>query len=472
MTVTQVHQGLGGWTLNLLPGVSDEFLARVRPWSHFFVCPKSTVLKPALGTVQSTALFSGRLDQVQADGGSVQLAGPSIAVWMGDEAGNGRFPDAAQAAATTALHGSFGWFNVIFGAAGSNLNGLSLGTWQNVQRGNLTWEIERLITVRQKLDRLNELMDRPFEWVVLPSGEIQIEGWVVAGRSGSGRTDNGADTTLDYTTTLFNYFPRVLLGAGLPRGDGNSTWTTPQAATVPMTVFPADIGVTWDYSQFAARGISRGSNGTVRSTGTTKNDYETNGYSFDPATRIEWDTIVDFDTTDTTLLQTAATSVGRLATGRREWSVEAGGAELVGYVRPGDWLWLHSDALPPGLGSLTYADEEEFWAGVDAATDPATQQRTNTAEVKVYGRNLYPVRARVQSMDWAISDRFDVFYCDTWSGSSNVELINHLVDWDVEGPVKIDCNGNPPRWQMQRKALGTTVAKSVDLNANTRNARS
>lgn len=471
MTVTQVHQGLGGWSLNLRTGMSDEFLARVRPWGHFFVCPKSTVLKPELGTVKSTALFAGRLDQVQADGGSVELSGPSVAVWMGDESGNGRYPDTGQAAATNSVYGTFGWFSNLATKTGMNLNGLFFGTWQNVERGTFTWEYERFLTYRQKLEQLAELQDKPYEWVVLPTGEIQVEGWVAAGRSGYGPTDSGADTTIDYTSTLFNYYPRVLLGDGLNRGDGNSTWTTPQAATVPMTVFPADIGLTWDYSQFAARGISRGTDGTVRSTGTTKNDYETNGYSFAPATRIGWDTIVDFDTTNTTLLQQAANSVGRLASGRREWSVTAGGAELVGYVRPGDWLWLHSDSLPPGLASLTYADEEEFWAGVGTSTDPAVYQRTNTAEVKVYGRNLYPVRARVQSMDWAISDRFDVFYCDTWSGSTQVELINQFVDWDVEGPVRIDCNGNPPRWQMQRRVLGITVAKSVSLDANTRSAR-
>lgn len=470
MSVTQAHQGLGSWTLNLRPGAADELVSRLRPWGHVFICPKGTVVKPELGSVKRISLFSGRIDQVSADGGGISIGGPSVAVWMGDESGNGCFPDAAQASATTTAYGAFGWFGLMFANTGNNLNGLFLGTWQNIQTGNFTWEFDRFLTIRQKLDQLAELMDRPFEWIVRPSGEIQIEGWVPSGRTGYAY-DSGANSTIDYTSTIFNFLPRVMLGAGLNRGDGNSTWTTPVATTVPMTVFPADVGVTWDYSQFAARGIARASSGALRSTGTNKNDYGTNGYSFEPTNRIGWDTIVDFDTTDTTLLQAAANSVGRLASSRREWSVEAGGAELVPYIKPGDYVWLHSDSLPPGLASMTYAEEEEFWAGVGASTDPVTQRRPQAAEVKVYGRSLYPARARVQSMDWAVSDRFDVFYCDTWSGSTSVELLNPYIDWDPEGPVRLDCNGNPPRWQMQRKVLGVTVAKSVDLNANTRSAR-
>jgi hypothetical protein len=471
VTVSQTHLGIGGWRLALrYGGATDDFVARINPWDHVLITPRGLGPQPNLASIKATAVFSGRLDEVDIDGGTVTIGGPSTAVWMGDEAGRGRFPDQGQAATTTLIYGGLGWFDYIFNASGSNLNGLTLGKWQNLQTGNFTWEFERFATVRQRLDELSALCDRPFEWIVLPSGEIQIEGWVPSGRSGNGAADSGANSAIDYTNTIFTYLPEVLLGDGLERTDGVSAWANPTTQR-PLQVFPAEVGVNWDFSLHAARGISRGSDGTVRSTGTQKNTYETNGYGFDPSVRIGWDTIVDYDTTDTTLLQSAANQVGRLASIRREWSVVGGSSELVGFVKAGDYVWVHSDRLP-GVASMTYADEAEAWAGVGASSDPAVYRVPQAANVNVGGRNLYPVRGRVQAIEWPVSDRFDVWLARTWDGSGDVELLNPLVDFDPEGPCTIDINASRPRWQMQRKVFGSTISRAVNLQANSPDVRS
>jgi hypothetical protein len=466
VSVTQTHQGLGGWNLNLRSsGAADDFLARVNPWDHVLITPRGLGPQPSLDMVKNTALFSGRLDQVTVDGGSVELSGPSIAVWLGDEAGNGSFPDSAGGLLTLAVYSGLGWMGYIYGLAGLNLNGLFVGRWQNLQTGSIAWTHERFKTARQNTQELAELMDVPWEWRVLPSGEIQWEGWTASGRTGSG-FDVGVASTIDYTSTVFAYLPRVMLAAELPRTEGSSTWASPNV-TLPLAVFPSEVSVNWDFSGFAARGIARGTDGSVRSTGTNKNTFETNGYSFDPAVRTSWDTIVDFDTTNATLLVTAANSVGRLASIRREWTVQTENSDIVGFVSPGDYVWVHSDALV-GIGSMTYAQEQEEWAGINAATDPATQRFPQAVNVGLGGRPVYPVRARVQGMDWPVSDKYDVWWAKTWDGTGNVELLNPLVDWDPEGPVRIDCNGAPPRWQMQRKQFGVTLARGVNLDANTR----
>lgn len=475
MSVTQAHQGLGGWTLNLRAGGAvDEFVSRLNPWDHVLITPRGLGPQPDLGSVKATSVFSGRVDQLEMDGGSVTLGGPSIAVWMGDEAGRGRYPTNDVSPDIRTLTGAVGtgWFASIFARAGSNLNGLFLGRYQNVQSGTFAWEIERFATVRQNLDDLAALMDRPYEWLVLPSGEIVIEGWRGSGLSGLGPTSTGVASTIDYTNTLFSFFPEVLLGDAMPRTEGVSSWTSPQTAQVPLQVFPADIAVSWDFSAHAARGISRGNGSPVelRSTGTDKDDYNTNGFSFDPTNRIGWDTIVDFDTNETGLLQAAANSVGRLASIRREWTVTAGSSELVGFVRPGDYVWLHADRLP-GIGSMTYANEAEDWAGINDVSDPAVARIPQAANVNVGGANLYPVRGRVESMQWPCSDRWDYWYASTWAGDGEVRPINGLIDFDVEGPVSFDVNGTKPRWQMQRKVLGATVPRSFDLQANSRKAR-
>jgi hypothetical protein len=457
VSVTQTHQGLGGFSLALRSGgAADDFVARLNPWDHILITPKGIGPQPDLASVKATSLFSGRIDQLDMDGGSVTIGGPSIAVWMGDEAGRGRYADAATAASTT---GVSNWLLVIFTRAGSNVNGLTTSTeyWQNLQSGNIAWEIERFVTVRQALDDLAALCDRPFEWLVKPNGEIWIEGW-----AGSP----------DYTRTVFSFFPEVMLADGLERTDGVSTFTSPQSADVPLQVFPSDISVTWDFSTHAARGIARG-NGSpaeLRSTGTNKNTYDTNGFGFDPSVRIGWDTIVDFDTNEPGVIQAAANSVGRLASIRREWTVQAGSSEIVGYVKPGDYVWLHADQLP-GIGAMTYANEAEDWAGINAVTDPAVARVSQAANVSVGGRTLHPVRGRVESMSWPVSDRFDVWFASTWDGSGEVRLINDLVDFDPEGPASIDVNGTKPRWQMQRKYLGTTISRSFSLQANDKAAR-
>jgi len=457
VTITQTHQGLGGWQLALRSGGAvDDFVARVNPWDHIIITPKGLGPQPDLASLKATSVFSGRLDSVEMDGGSVTIGGPSVAVWMGDEAGRGRFPDAVATATTQSVSD---WILTIFLRAGTNGNGLvsTPAWWQNLQSGSILWEIERFVTIRQQLDDLAALCDRPFEWLVKPSGEIWIEGW-----AGSP----------DYTRTVFSFYPEVMLADGMERSDGMSSFTSPQTADVPMQVFPADISCSWDFSAHAARGIARG-NGSppdLRSTGTNKNTFGTNGFGFDPSIRIGWDSLVDFDTNEPGLLQAAANSVGRLASIRREWSVQAGSSELVGYVKPGDYIWLHADRLP-GLGAMTYANEAEDWAGINSATDPITARVPQAANVNVGGRNVYPVRGRVESMTWPCSDRFDVWVASTWDGTGDVRLINDFVDFDPEGPVSIDVNSSKPRWQMQRKIWGVTISRSVDLNANSKAAR-
>lgn len=462
MSITQAHQGLGGWRLALRGGGAvDDFVARVNPWDHVVITPKGLGPQPDLASIKATSVFSGRLDSIDIDGGAVTIGGPSIAVWMGDEAGRGRFANAATSSATQTVGA---WLLTILARTGTNLNGLDSGIsgfsspyWQNLQAGNISWELERFITVRQALRDLAALCDRPFEWLVKPNGEIWVEGW-----AGSP----------DYTSTVFSFFPEVMLADGIERADGVSSFTSPQTVDVALQVFPAEISVSWDFTTHAARGIARG-NGSppeLRSTGTNKDDFGTNGFGFDPAVRIGWDTIVDFDTNETGLLQAAANSVGRLASVRREWTVRAGSSEIVGYLKPGDYVWLHADRLP-GIGAMTYANEAEDWAGINAASDPITARIPQAANVSVGGRSVYPVRGRVESITWPCSDRFDVWWASTWDGSGDVYLINDFVDFDPEGPAEIDVNGAKPRWQMQRKYLGSTLARSFNLQANDKAAR-
>lgn len=463
MSVTQVHQGLGGWTLNLRGGgAADDFIARVNPFDHIAVVPKGIGPQPSLNSIKNTAVFTGRLDAVDVDGGSVQLSGPSTAVWLGDESGRGRFPDAAVVSGNRGV--TYYLLNLIFNTegdrAGTNLNGLFPGTLQNLQTSpTIEWEIPRFYTVRQQMDELASLCDKPFEWRVRPNGAIDVEGWF---------------SVADYTQTIFAFYPRVLLADGLPRTEGMSQWGSFQ---LPLQVFDADISVSWDFSQFAARGIARGNNnGTpLKSTGTEKNGTSTrpgvNGYSFDPAVRVGWDTIVDFDTKEEGPLQQAANSVGRLASIRREWTVSAGSSEIVGYLTPGDFLWIHADSIP-GIGSLIYAQEQEEWASLGSLTDPATKRFGMAANVNVGGRNIYPVSGRVDSMTWACSDRWDYWLLRTADGTGDVEQITSFVDFDIEGPATIDVNGNKPRWQMQRQMFGRTLARSVSLDANSPTNRS
>ena len=474
MSVTQVHQGLGGWQLQLRTGGgADDFVARLNPWDHVFITPRGLGPQPDLQSLKQTALFAGRLDEVEVDAGSMSIGGPGVAVWLGDEAGRGRYPDSGQTQTVLALDGVLGWLNLIFGPiAGQNLNGLFLGNWQNLPTNNFGWEFGRFTTARQKIDELAQLADRPFEWLVLPSGEVQIEGWRPSGRSGFGPGVTGTSSTIDYTRTLFAFFPQVMLDDGGERIDGTSDWTLPQVAQVPVQCFPADVAVKWDFSAHAARGIARGNdNGTpLRSTGTNKDDRNTNGFSYDPSVRIGWDTIVDFDTTVTGELDAAAASVARLASIRREWTVQALSTDVVGALKPGDYVWVHSDRLP-GIGSMTYANEADEWAGINDPSDPIVARIPQAANVNVGGRNVYPARARVDSMTWPVTDRFDVWYAQTWDGSGQVRNINDLVDFEPEGPVDVDCNATKPRWQLQRKVLGTTFARNFDLDANSKKAR-
>jgi hypothetical protein len=458
VSVTQTHQGLGGFTLALRPGgAANDYVARLNPWDHLIVTPKGLGPQPDLASIKATSVFSGRIDQVDIDGGAITVGGPSIAVWLGDEAGRGKYPDAVSFPGNVS---PATWLGEIFTRAGVNVNGLTSApaNWQNLQTGTITWQLQRFVTVRQSLDELASLCDRPFEWLVRPSGEIFIEGWVGA--------------NIDYTRTIFSWFPEVLLADGMSRTDGVSTWTSPQTAQVPLQVFPADIAVSWDFTGHAARGIARG-NGSpaeLRSTGTNKNDFNTNGFGFNPANRIGWDTIVDFDTNETGVLQAAANSVGRLASIRREWTVSAGSSELVAFLKPGDYVWINADQLP-GIGAMTYAEEAEIWAGINAASDPAAVRTTQAPNVSVGGAAIYPARARVESMTWPCSDRWDYWHASTWDGTGDVRLINDLIDYDPEGPVSLDVNGTKPRWQMQRKVLGSTISRSFNLQANDKAAR-
>jgi len=474
VSVTQAHQSLSGWSLPLhTGGATDDFIARLSPFDHIFIVPRGVGPQPSLSSLREVAIFSGRIDGVEMDGGSTVLSGPSLAVWMGDESGRGAYPTSGVSQTIRTLTGPLGtgWLASIFARAGSNLNGLYLGRYQNLQSGVFGWQIERFATVRQNLDELAGLMDRPYEWIVKPNGEIQLEGWVGNGLAGFGPTSTGVTEPIDYRRTLFDFFPRVLFGEGEATAGGSSSWTQPQTVSVPLQVVPASVAVSWDFSNHVARGIAIGNGAPpdVKSTGTNKNLRGTNGFGLG-GERIGWDTVVNFETNAPGELQAAANSVGRLASIRRSWTVSALSTDVVGTLKPGDYVWIHSPSLP-GLASLTYGNEAEDWAGINDVSDPITARVPQAANVAVGGRNIYPARARVESMDWPVTDRFDVYHVATWNGTEDVTLLNSMVDFEPDGPVSVDCNGAKPRWQLQQKALGITFARSFDLSANSRRAR-
>ena len=149
--ITQTHQGLGGWRLALRDGGAvDDFVARLNPWDHVLITPKGLGPQPDLDSIKATSLFSGRLDTVDIDGGTVTIGGPSIAVWMGDEAGRGKYPDAVSFPGNV---DPATWLGLIFTRAGVNVNGLTSSPtwWQNLQTGTITWQVKEWSKVRTKV---------------------------------------------------------------------------------------------------------------------------------------------------------------------------------------------------------------------------------------------------------------------------------------------------------------------------------
>jgi hypothetical protein len=447
--VTETHQGIGGWNLRVRPGAEgNEVTQLINQWDHVYIVPTGVGSNPTFGSLRETAIFAGRVDQLQAGRDGVEIGGPSIAVWLGDEQGNG------PVAESTATFNDP--LNTIIGSAAFTTilgwGGLTLGTRQNMPTGNISWVRGAYKTIRAYYQELQDLVSIPFEWIVRPNGNVDIEGW----------------TTTDYTATLFDFYPNLMISDALVRSAAMSNYGFLERA---LQVFPGDISVNWDFSRWAARCYAFGNNNPP----TIRNNNQKVNFGLvgnNPALNtVQWDTIIDGQTDVTSQLDVLAAQTNRYASIRREWTVEASSAEVRFFVKPGDFVWLHATNLP-GIGSMTYAQEQSEWAGVNAATDPATARFADAANVSVGGRPVYPVRARVSSIDWPVCDSlFDVYLVNTWDGTGNVTLLNPYLDWDADTGVSMDCNANRPMWQLLVPTAETYSGRVRQTFANRRRAR-
>jgi hypothetical protein len=92
--------------------------------------------------------------------------------------------------------------------------------------------------------------------------------------------------------------------------------------------------------------------------------------------------------------------------------------------------------------------------------------------VAVGDRPIYPVRARVSSIDWPVCDNlFDVYLVSTWDGTGNATLLNPYLEWDPDDGVRIDCNANRPQWQLLVPTAETYAGRVRETQANRRAAR-
>lgn len=443
MPVTQTHQALGGFTINLRGGgVSDEFVSRVEPWDHIYVVPKALGPQPNFASLRGASIFTGRIDELDVDSGGVSVSGPSNAVWMGDDQGNGRQLTSTTTASLTLRQ----WFDSLAFIDLAVNGNFGYSTQQNLQAGTVTWTREAYKTFRQYLGELQDLCDIPFEWYMLPSHFLAIEGFINA----------------DLTSTIPAWYPYVAVGDTFDRTEGMSRYSTFDRQ---LDVFNGDISVSWDFSGFASRAFAIGNNTppTVRTNAKPNFGETPKGLAL---ANFTWDTAIDAQTDVTGQLDALARTTAQFASVRRQWNVSAGSAEIAFRLKPGDWIWLHAENLP-GLGSLTYAQEQSEWAGVDAATDPTTARFPDAAFVNIAGRNVYPVRARVSSMEWPVTDRWhDVYWVSTWNGSGDVTLLNPWMDWDQDGPASIECNASKPKWNLLVPTAETLAGRVRETSAN------
>jgi len=346
------------------------------------------------------------------------------------------------------------WLNFLSSFIGFSLIGetnITYGTLQNLPTGNLTWSSTAYKTLRQYLGELQDLCDIPFEWYLTPANVLEIEGFVNA----------------DLTSTIPAWYPFVAVGDTFERTEGMSRYATFDRQ---LNVFNGDISATWDFSKFATRAFAIGNDTPPTVRNNAKPNFGTAPSGLTGT--IQWNTAIDAQTDVTGQLDALARTTAQYASIRREWRVTGGSAEVAFHLKPGDWIWLHAENLP-GVGSLSYAQEQSEWAGVDAATDPTTARFPDAAFVNIGGRNVYPVRARVSSIDWPVSDRWhDVYWASTWDGSGDITLLNPWMDWDVDGPATIDCNLARPQWQLLVPTAETRAGRVRETTRNVRAARS
>lgn len=438
MSVTQTHMAASGFDVALRDtGMIADVLGRVNPYDHIAIVPKALDVTPNLRNITNVATFVGRLDQIEADGGSVVLSGPGIAVWLGDGSGRGAFPSAAlsNTDATVANH------------LANNMppltNGLRRGVTANLQTAQVRFRRDRFVTWRQAFDNLSEQCDVTMEWRVNPNGTVDIDGF----------------STTNRANLIFQFQPSVVLTDSMTRMQG-------QSLRGDIAVIPADIGVSWDFSQFAARGVAVGRDSTtIRTPANQKPTLA--GFGFDPTVALDWDVVVDAELSLNGQLDALALTAARAASVQRQWSVSAGDSELARLLRPGDWVWVHTESLP-GVGSMTIAEEQSEWAmGVDASL----QRRSKAFQINVAGRSIHPAKARVAALTWPISSAWDVFLLSTFDGSADVLKLSPYVEYEPEGPVDIDCNAPKPQWQLQTFEGDMRFRRSSNINRNVRASR-
>jgi hypothetical protein len=448
MPVTQSHQSLGGFSIRLRPGgPSNEFVARVNPWDHIFVVPKALGPQPSYASIRETAIFAGRIDELDVDSSGASVSGPSNAVWMGDAQGNGGTGLGTEGPTAKTLNQ---WLTTGLINATLVALGLSWGRLQNLQTTNITFFRDQLKTVRRWVSELQELCDIPFEWIVNPDGTVDIEGFI----------------TNNFEDLIFAWYPYVAIGDTFERTEGISRYATFDRQ---LQVFGGEISATWDFSNIARTGVAVGNNSppTVRVL-----DRPTSILPgrFNLGPLDAWATVSDAQTDVTAQLDAVAKITAQYATIRREWTVSGGSAEVAFHLKPGDWIWLHADNLP-GLGSLTYAQEQSDWSSVDAASSPDQRRFPDGSFVNIAGRTVQPVRARVSGIEWPVTDRWhDVYWVSTGDRSGDVTLLNAWMDWDADGPATIECNAAKPKWQLLVPTAETRFGRARETFRNVRAA--
>ena len=85
MSVTQVQQAAGQWSVRLGPNTPQSIIDRLVDFGHVVVTQTPEDVRVAGDGVLSTALYTGVIRGRAKDESGTELSGAGLAIWLGDE---------------------------------------------------------------------------------------------------------------------------------------------------------------------------------------------------------------------------------------------------------------------------------------------------------------------------------------------------------------------------------------------------
>lgn len=354
MTVNEVLTALGKWQIELKPDVPRDILDSLADFGHVAIVPGRVDPRVAGDNLLSAARYVGVVrnrtlaDQGTADTATekVQLGGPGLAMWLGDEDDKGAVLENATQFASgtsfpTAIRG-------LLPSSGSITEGTLYPTAKTYM-GNHIWETPRK-AIQYVCDTVSTL-----------------------GNAVSWRINNNATLDAGPESSLFKTSPTCVL---LPRGAGEDMLTRS---------LPGNLNLAQDMADFTTRVVllAEGS-GVSMATGSADISPALNPYKDLHGNTVKLTRLVSESATPTaTAAVRAQLALNTFTNPNRTLTLSTSDYDINGSFDVGDYVWAY---------------------------DPDKGLVDTSQEIVFRGMRLNPIKLQVTETTWPVTDGYTVAY--------------------------------------------------------------